>query len=256
MSDFYTPLGDAVNELKKRVSSPLAEMISNEFNLRNGLEILFQKTHIVIFRQVATPINEIIRIFHIAKMYELDVLIIEYVEDKFTPSINPFKYGLGKLPIYNGDADNLEKNIIHKLNIVDFARMEGKAISEVMSHQKEYIVDIHHDLFEDILKLKINETAIDASCWLMQFKGAREYYQQFFKFFLAHNILAEIFQLTGEEEKFTNDTILPILNNIHTQYNTKPLIWNYLDDTPNEMKYYWECYPKRVGDLLKQKGYY
>jgi hypothetical protein len=256
MSDFYTPLDVAVEELHRRQSTQLREQIESELPLKGDLERLFKKPYLVIFRQVATPINEIIRVFHIAKIYNLEVVIVEYIEDKFTPSLNPYKYGLGKLPIYNGNIENLEKNIVHKLNIVDFARMEGKPLSEVMTHKKEKLVDIHHELFEDILKVQTSEVVIEASYWLLKFKGASEYYQEFFKLFLAHNILAEIYQLTGEEEGFTRNLIVPILKSVSEKYGVKPLIWHYLEDTPENMNYYWECYPKHAGDLLKEKGYY
>ncbi len=208
------------------------------------------------FRQVATPINEVIRVHHIAKMYDLPFMIIEYSEDKFTPSINVYKYNLAKLPIYNGDVNKISQKIVHKINIVDFAKMEGKTLSSVMTLNKEYLVDIHHELFDEVIPNNHTTIRIDASDWLLTFSGAKDYYKMFFKLFLCHNILAEVYLEEGNETSFTNKVIVPILQNIKNEYGIKPLIWNYLDGTPPEMKYYWDCYPKKVGELLNSKGYY
>lgn len=58
-TDFYTPLGDAVIELHNRRKSPgLLQKVRQELKLTTDLEVLFERPHLVLFRQVLTPLNE------------------------------------------------------------------------------------------------------------------------------------------------------------------------------------------------------
>lgn len=258
ISDFYISLEDALEEISCRMKNEhLTDFENREISIPHDfISSISSETSVIIFRQLATPTHEILRIIHAAKSLGLKVKIIEYLDDKFTPSVNEYKYNLGKLPVYNGSLSNIEKQIIHKISIVDFAKMEGRPIRDIETIRGENLVDLHHELFEEICKTQIELITVDASVWLKQYGGAREYYKDFFKLFVVRNILAEVYLQSGNERAFSNTIILPILKEIHNQYEHKPLIWNYLGDTDDEMKYYWECYPKQTADFLKKKGYY
>lgn len=250
----YYPLDAIKNELNTRwENKDLARKIREVFNPTPELEILFEKPRMVMFRHVATPTNETIRVAHVAQKLGLELLIIEYLEDKFTPSINTDKYNLGKLPIYNG-ADINNSDIVQKLNVVDFARMEGNPISCVQTHLKETIPDLHHELLREIIPSK-HVIVVDGSKWLLRFKGPSEYYKVFFDLFALHNVIAEIYYWESFEKDFSENIILPAVRSVEAETGYKPLIWNYLDET-TEKQEFWNCYPKHVGEILHVKGYY
>jgi hypothetical protein len=97
--------------------------------------------------------------------------------------------------------------------------------------------------------------SFDISNWILRLGKAEQYYKEFFKFFICHNILAEVYLSDGNEAAFTNKVILPILESTKEKSNLKPLIWNYLDGSESKDKYYWDTYPKAVADFLTSKGY-
>lgn len=254
VADYYLPLEDAIEELtRRRESKEFVQHIENSIKSVPEFGILFEKPRLIIFRQVATPSNEILRIINCAKNNNIEVLFIEYLHDKFTPSLNRYKYNLGKLPIYNG-ADVNENDIIFKVNIVDFAKMEGKPLNKVITHKQELIPDIHHYLLRKTLNVE-DSMILDSSSFFLKFSSPLEYYKEFFKYFICHNILAEVYLKSGNELEFTNSNIIPAINTIEADYGIKPIIWNYLSDNINNDAF-WDSYPKQVGDLLKEKGYY
>jgi hypothetical protein len=219
------------------------------------MNILLDQQNIVLFRQVATPIHEVIRILKIAEKVKMHVVIIEYSHDKFTPSVNSYKYNLSNLPIYNRNLLVNDESIITRFKIVDISKMEGLKLNEVTTFQNENIVDVHHELLNEIVTYK-NYTLLDISEWFMHYGSAKKYYYDFFKFFLRNNILAEVYLLEGNENNFTTTVILPILKQISEDYSLKPLIWNYLEGITKNDIYFWDCYPSVVSELLENKGYH
>lgn len=251
--DFYTPLDEAISELRRRKQSDyLKERISIETRLTPSLQKLLEVPHIVFFRQVATPLNDTKRIAEIAKAKNLPLLLLEFSDDKFVSSGNAFKRGLGKLKIYQF-TDTKGNDIIKNFTIVDFNTFTGKPLREVRTITGESLYDFHHSF----LKTEITDqiSIIDGSDWFECFDCRAElYYEAFFKLFLRDNILAEIFLSSGEEDTFTNQVVWPAFIRIADEFGIQPLIWNYLPSNESE-RIYWDCYPKTMDDFLIKRGY-
>lgn len=252
ISDFYWDLESAISELSKRKSNAtFVEEVSKQIFIPDDLKILTSQTNLILFRQIATPIHEVIRILKISKDIGIPLVIVEFEQDKFTPSLNEYKYNLINLPIYNLSKS---KSIVSRIKIGDISKMEGRMLRDVVTSTEENIKDVHHDLLKDITKDNYEYTILDLSNWFKSFGGAKNYYYDFFKFFITHNILCEVYLTEGNENDFTNSVIKPILLQISSNL-AKPLIWNYLDGTAKKDKYFWDLYPSEVGDILSKKGY-
>lgn len=256
ISAIYTPIEEAVPLLLKRNrQSELLSRIESDLNFPLQLKVLFSKPRIIMFRHIAAGSNEFVRVLSVAKKFNLELIVIEYLEDIFTPSLNRDKYTLAKIPIYNGSDIN-SNSIISNINVVDFAKMEGKPFSTVLTHKKEFLPNLHHDLIQEHFNFNTDKFTLDASAWLLSFKSPKEYYRQLFKLFIAHSIIAEVYYADGPEEYFSSEVILPALESIRVSYGIKPLIWNHIEGYESEQKSFWDCYPKHIGDLLRKKGYY
>jgi hypothetical protein len=252
IESFYWELDNAIEELARRRSDKnFVEEITSKLLITEDIKILTDRINLVLFRQVATPIHEVIRILKISKEIGIPLVIVEYEHDKFTPSVNEYKNNLISLPIYNL---NKSKSIVSRVQIGDSAKMEGALIKDVTTTNNESIKDLHNHLLKEVTRDKYDYTILDLSHWFKSFGGARKYYYDFFKFFIAHNILCEVYLTEGSENDFTNSVIKPILTKI-SQDISKPLIWNYLGGTAKKHKYFWDFYPSEVGDILSKKGY-
>ncbi len=254
MSDFYTPLEVAVEELHRRRKSPgLQEKVRSEVRLPTELEVLFERPHLVMFRQVLTPLTETLLFFELAKKYDLTPFVIEYYDDKFVSSGNQFKRGLGKLPIYQFTSPG-GRDVFEYKTIVDFNQHVGHPIKTVLTVHGESLVALHHQLFFAAADIKPVVISRDGSHWFKQFESSKEYYQHFLKLFIRDNILFETFISNDSEAEFADTVVLPALKRIQEEYQITPLIAEIIVDHQHQ-DVYWDCYPKQVADILKEKGY-
>lgn len=255
-SDFYTPLSVAVAELTKRRKSPtLQQMVRDNLKLTPELEILFEKPHLVMFRQVLSPVTETVLFFELAKKYNLSPLVIEYFEDKFVSTGNTFKRGLGKLPIHQfTDKNNFD--VIQYSTVVDFNSHVGHTLGSVITKNGESLKDFHHDLFFRTLDIKPIIISRDGSSWFKQFPSSHEYYGSFLNIFIRDGILFETFSETGSEKEFTLNTVLPAFNLSKQTFDHKPLIVRATYDNDEKLDYpILDYYPTKVDEILKEKGY-
>jgi hypothetical protein len=250
----YTDIFSALDLLKIRekdtsldsyIEKELGDTIPKEF--RDSIRYVF-------FRQVATPNFEFRRFLHICSFFSQHTsLFFEYGDDKFT-SNNEHKYHLGRLPAFQG-FDKNRNPIVEKQTVVDFARFDGKPISEVQTLWDEPLIDLHHELFsKSTFAQKTELSFFDASQWLKQHGGTPDkYYKKFLVLFLKHGILFENFMLEDEQErKFAHEIILPALKEIFAETGHKPLIVS-LEPTDVEGDLYWMCYEREVGEYIKNK---
>jgi len=249
---------EALNEIKKkRLESDFLSRVENDLQLFPNMSPLIERINIVMFRQVATPLHEVIRVINFANKHDIPVIIVEYLNDKFTPSVNSYKYNLVNLPIYNKNRLVNGEPIIDHIKISDISKMEGKMLKEVVTINGESMATVHHDLLYSVLDPnKYNYSIIDISEWFKFFGKPDVYYYEFFKFFLAHNIQAEVYFDDGTEEYFTNNIIKPNHEKIFKEYSSRPVIWNFLDGTSVKDRYFWDCYPTSIAELLNKKGYH
>lgn len=246
--------------------------VMEEFNRRRDLEIndaqllevikptpsiekLLKTPHLIFFRQVATPLHETIEVIQLAKVLGLELCILEYGDDKLVSAHNFYKLGLGKLPIFKL-VDKTGRDIYQNQTIIDFNTYSGKPLKDVYTLKGERLMDFHHELLEDITGINPKDVTLDASDWFAQFNNnAAEYYEAFFTLFVKHNVLAEVFLSKGaDDENFTARIVNPAYNIIQAQYGLNPLIVNY-QPGDEQTRIYWDCYPGKVNEFLRKKGY-
>lgn len=253
--DFYTPLSVAVEELTKRRKSPtLLQMVREKLKLTPELEVLFEKPHLVMFRQVLSPNTETVLFFELAKKYNLTPLVIEYFEDKFVSTGNTFKRGLGKLPVHQF-TDKNDFAVIKYKTVVDFNPHVGHTLGSVVTINGETLKDFHHDLFFKTLDIQPIIISRDGSSWFKQFQSSHEYYNSFLNIFIRDAILFETFLDSGSEKEFTLNTVLPAFNHSKLKLDHAPLIVKATYENGNVNLPILNYYPTKVDDILIKKGY-
>ncbi len=254
-ADFYMSLPEAVEELHKRRKSPtLQQQVRESITLPTELEVLLERPHLVLFRQVLTPLNETLIFFQLAKKYQLQPFVIEYYEDKFVSSGNTFKRGLGKLPIHQFTAPN-GQHVFKNKTIVDFNANVGHPLNTVLTTHKEPLINLHHQLFFEVADITPIVISRDGSRWFKSFENSHEYYEHFLKLFLRDAILFETFLLEGAEKELTTHTVIPAYQKCIENFSFKPLIVPAVEeggDISNELLNY---YPKVLDEILVRRGY-
>lgn len=253
-ADVYLSLEVAIAELMKRRKSPtLQQYVREGVHLTSQLEILFERPHLVMFRQVLTPLTETLLFLKLAKEHNIAPLVIEYYDDKFVSTGNQFKRGLGKLPIYQF-TDLVGNDIFNYKTIVDFNTYVGHELKEVKTIKNDSLIKIHHSLFLETTQIKPILISRDGSSWFKLFNNSHDYYEPFLKLFLRDAILFESFISNESENKFADEVVKPAFKKIVLETEHNPLIVEIVpkdDHTP----FYWDCYPNSIGEKLLEKGY-
>ncbi len=255
VSEFYTPIEQAVEELHQRRKSPgLQQKVRENLQLSTELEVLFERPHLVMFRQVLTPLTETYLLLELAKKYNLTPFVIEYYGDKFVSTGNQFKRGLGKLPIHQF-TDKAHHEIFVYKTVVDFNAHVGHSIKSVTTTQNEPLVDFHHDLFEKACHTKPVVISRDGTSWFKTHHSSKEYYKHFLKLFLRDAILFETFITNDAESEFYDTVVHPAFSEVLQTFEHKPLIVDIISQHNDHESEYWDYYPKVIDEILLQKGY-
>jgi hypothetical protein len=257
----YTPLQEAITELKKRrEDSSLATTIATQ--LPAGLPSCVNNNELYAFlsRDLATPNYELRRFLSIIDaLGELSPIFWEYYGDKYTPNMNETKYYLGNMAFYIG-TDKTGNERVQKMKVVDFNTCSGKKFSEVTTLWNQSFIDFHHELITETYfahrshEFRHAPTYFDASQW---YKDSGEkvelYYEYIFYLFITHGILFENFLIEDEREReFVKNVFLPAFIRVYEKTGYKPLIVA-LEPTPIEGKHFWMYYPENVMAYVKNK---
>ncbi|HAO65019.1 TPA: hypothetical protein DCQ44_03515, partial [Candidatus Taylorbacteria bacterium] len=151
-NDFvYTPINEAIAELKKRGNDHNLCSLVDKSLLDNIPESIKNQKSMVLFRHVATP-NYEIRRFMIAAdgLDELHPVIFEYTADKFT-NRNYWKYSLGRLFLHKGVNKNKEQLFDTKI-IIDFNESNNKPLNTIKTKWGQSLVDFHREMFLNSFK--------------------------------------------------------------------------------------------------------
>ena len=218
----YTPLSEALRLLEERRKDPILMAKIDELLKGDIPEILKEKKCGIFARQVATPNFDTQRFIKIAKDNQLEAVLFEYPEDKFT-SKNIFKHSLCQIRVNNG-INHKGEYMVEKINIVDLVNNDGKKIKEIKTNWGEPLTDFHRKLFKDY-EIKDNITFHDISEWYHRNGGhASDYYVNFLLLFVCHGILFENFLMKEVEGDFTKNILLPTIEKIVNLTGVKPLI--------------------------------
>lgn len=249
ISDFYWSLEDAVTELHRRRESPaLTRKVRESLKLTPELEILFERPHFVMFRQIVTPLTETLLFLELAEKHNLHPFIIEYYDDKFVSTGNLFKRSLGKLPIHQFTDKNQDEVIQYK-TIVDFNENVGNTLGSVTTLSGESLVDFHHRLFKAVTNRSHMPLSSDFSNWFKQFKSSKEYYYSFLQLFIRDNILFESFISEGDGKEFTDEVVLPAFAKNVEYFDLQPLLVK-ADYSKSVNTRIVDLYPKQVSSLI------
>jgi len=240
-----------VRELRKRRCNPdLRRKIENLIDLRHypsmkGLE----RPCAVLFRQVGTPIHEVLRFFKQSKELALKPIIFEYHGDKFVSANNSYKRGLGKLPIYELTGRD-GRDMVHFKTVFDMNKYGGKKFSEIVCHNGESLIDFHHRLLRRIAKINTATHCIDGTAWLQENGAdAASYYESFLTLFVRNAIMFESYIPVSNEKMFVQEVVEPAFFAIEKRFGLRPLIVRLLPEHDEQRKF-WEMYPKKIVRVL------
>jgi hypothetical protein len=246
----YTPLNEAMQELKKRQKNEeLKNKISRSLN--NNLPTSLQNSpRAILFRQIATPNYETRLFMKTTESMGLNPLFWEYYEDKFV-SNNEVKYHLGKLNFFKGVGKKGGLKLENK-NIIDFNSCNGKKLCRVKTIFDESLISFHHRFFEKTYKKLPPDYFFDASDWFKTHGGnAANYYKNYLSLFVANAIEFENFMLDEKELSFTKELFLPAFCQVIKEFGVKPLIVA-LEPTNIETSELWMCYPYSSKKFIPQ----
>ncbi|MEK7638857.1 MAG: hypothetical protein AAB388_01715 [Patescibacteria group bacterium] len=252
---FYSDLERARTELfKRRENVALTQQLREELFLVPKLKVVLKEPHLVLFRQIASPVTETEQFIKIAKELELKPLIFEYYDDKFVGAGNPFKRGLGKLPIFKFTSAT-GVDVFEYRTVVDFNAYNGHLLKDVRTLRGEKLMELHHKLFEKYFQISISKCTVDLSSWFKVYNGsAADYYEALMSLFVRDAILCESFITSPAEEGFSAKVAYPAFKNVRKKYGLDPLVVRIMDKT-EEYRVYWDCYPTDVDALLTKRGY-
>lgn len=249
--NMYTPAKSAVRELRKRRRDPdLRQKLDKHLGLQH-YPAMKRMEHpcAVLFRQVGTPIHEVLRFFGQAKELRLKPVIFEYHGDKFVSANNSYKRGLGKLPIYQHTGSD-GRDMAHFRAVFDINKYGGKKFSEIMCHNGEPLIDFHHRLLRRIAKINTKTVCIDATKWLQKSgTDAARYYEVFLALFVRNAVMFECYMPRAKEGTFVQKVVEPAFLSIEKLYRRRPLIVRLLPEHDEQRKF-WEMYPKKVERII------
>jgi hypothetical protein len=246
----YTPLLDAVSELKKRLADPELEQKTKEYLDENIRPIFQDGLNAVLFRTLVTPNYELRRFMCVPDTFGLRTILLEIHEDKFSLN-NSLKYRLAKLAIHFG-LGKKGGHKIHYKTILNFNESHKKKISQVQTLWSQSLIDFHHELFAHVFPNN-KESLIDISHWLhKEGNKAPQYYFEVIALFIRHGILFENFSIESEEREFIRDVFLPAFTRVWDVMGIKPLIVA-LEPTEIEEDLFWLSYPPDVLPLVEEK---
>lgn len=249
----YTPLNEAVSEIKIRRNDP--ELLSWPRKII-GQDVPLQLSKTIkgaMVRNIATPNHETIRFLQlIESLDDIDPILIECVDDKFVP-LNKLKQYLGKLRFFMGRNKHGEL-ISHPINIIEFNKSMGKKFSNVVTAWGQPLVDLHHEMLWEISGAQ-QQYIYDISSWCFSYgPSAKEFYKPLLSLFIKHAILFENFLLEDleGEQPFIKEVFLPAFIEVSVIANRKPLIVA-LEPTEIESDTFWLCYPEKLKGFVEKK---
>lgn len=227
IKEIYTPLSVAKKEiwrrwkdkeLRKKVEKYLGGSVPGPFK---------KEPRAVLSRSIITPNQEFFYFLDLAKTTKLKPLGLEGVTDKFCTK-NYDKVSLGRLSFI--DNDKIKNKIKNaecgktNVNVIDMMKYDGKKLCDVDTFWGEGLVDFHHKM----MALYDSEIEIfDDFKWLDhkgKKNGIRQYYKNFFTFFLCHGILFENFIIKRNEKEFTDNVIIESYLEVKKLFGKAPLI--------------------------------
>lgn len=235
---YSSPSLEVLNHRRK--DPMLSAQVHKSLSLSEPLSRALKEPRAILFRHVATPMQDILNFISLAGQLGIKPLILEYTGDKFSPR-NPYKNALGKLLFYKYTGSDGVDAVEHK-TIMDFNAYIGKPLNSVLTMHGEPLVAFHHQLFERVTGLSVAEHVLDVTDWLRAQGSSYEYYNAIFHICVRDAILFENFDPTPDESAFVHSIIIPAFQNVTVECGQKPLIVR-LVPPGEELRRFWYTYP-------------
>lgn len=200
----------------------------------------FAKRPLVLFRAVATPNREMMRFLRLAGIAGRMPLLATIPQDRFTPTVNPSKRHLAKLPIATQNGG------IGYANIVSFQHSDRFRFSDMRCLDGTPFLDLHDELMQIVLSPQNRPVTLDLTGFLGA-RGSREYYPRFLSLFTCFAVLAECYPSFGIERSYTDEVILPAFEQVTARFGVAPRIARLLPPG-DELAPSWEFYPDTVKE--------
>ncbi|WP_394754473.1 hypothetical protein [Crenothrix sp.] len=243
----YTPIEEAIGILHARQKQQLAIPfldVPEPLRVFSEWENKTYRPTAVMFRQSATPNFEMDRVLGLCEKYQLDLLILTFQEDKFSPN-NNCKYALARMGFFEGLGRQGGKKISYS-TILNFNQYNGLPLGECKTFRGQPFMEFHHGLLmQEFPQISINNISDISEWFIRNHIKTGNLYQANLKLFLKHAILFETFVLSGSELNFTLKKVVPAFQEIIDTYGIKPLIVNS-EDPDMEGDDYWQLYPKHL----------
>jgi hypothetical protein len=252
LSEIYTPLAIAREEIRKRWDDPILEEKIGKFLQGDIPEFLRDKPKAYLAKHLISPNFNFFHYLESAKAVDLEPAMPEYQDDKFV-SLNDDKYHLGKMFFYNGKGRNGGLKISTK-TILDFNLADGRRFCDIKTIWGQALPDFHHQLTESLAPGS-SQYIFDISGWMSRNGGSADFfYSHFFVLFLRNSILFENFLNKDKYQEFNKRVVIPSFEKIQNIFGIKPLV---VPTVPFEIEcdpYLW-YYPgeaeKIVEDLFR-----
>ena len=204
----------------------------------------------MIGRCIGTPDGEFKRFLELCEIADLKPICFEHIQDKFFTG-NFTKYGLTNLAFFQG-LDKNKKSLVVKQKIIDFEDVKGKNLKmcDIKTLWGEKLVDFHHLFLLEMFPI-MNNHVIDTSDWFSKSENRIDsYYNYVLSLSVCHLVLFDDFDLTEEDNKFTNERIVPIIKKIEKELGVKPIIIKISKVGEHSNDPYWWAYPKEAKKIM------
>ncbi len=206
------------------------------------MAVAFVKRPLVLFRAVATPNREMMRFLRLAGIAGRMPLLATIPQDRFSPTVNPAKRRLAKLPVAKQNGD------MGYVNVVSFDDMDGRRFTDMRCLDGTPFLDMHNELMQIAIGPQHCPMTLDLTEFLGD-QGSREYYPRFLSLFTCFAVLAECYPSFGIERSFTEEVFLPAFEQVTVRFGIAPRIARLLPPG-DELAPSWEFYP----DTLKERA--
>jgi hypothetical protein len=246
--DFYTPLEEAVSEIKERRKDP--ELLKKVHEYLNGdIPTHFNRNQPILYmaRHIATPNYEAMRFVELTRPYDLPLVIGQDSKGKFV-SHNELKKALGKLPVTKGISKRQDE-IIENFTVIDFSCEQGKPFCEIKTKHGKNLVEFHNSFFKHIYPSEIE--IADESDWIDRNSrdDIKEQYKRQLALTIAHGVMLESF--TETEIDIVEKAIGPAFEEVTAHFGCKPFIVEHIDPDL-ELTRDWNGYPSILYQFIKR----
>lgn len=238
----YTQLSQIKKEIWERWNNKTLKNKVLEFWGSNFFPLTFQKPIAIFCRDIATPNVELSYFLDLAKILDLEPLILELHKDKFVAK-NKSKYYLGNLHFKNEDSHGIISE-----KIIDFNKWEGKMIYDIKTKNGDSLVSFHHKMLEKEHPGLIKSTYDFSEWFLLTRKLTDHYYLYFLSLFISHAVLFDNYLINDKDEaEFYLKKIEPSFKKAEELFGVRPLIYPLLP-IEFEEDTYWYSYPENLHD--------